>query len=99
MSPYTEKEITETDNNKPLLNFLEYYEYNMRMIYKSAKSSDKNSIATKNSKTKFNQAKELVNSVKNYPYKIRNGEQIKHIKGVGEQSINMINEIIETRDL
>ena len=48
---------------------------------------------------KINAIANLIKIIKNYPKEIKNGEELKDIKGVGKGSIEKINEIIQTSTL
>jgi DNA polymerase/3'-5' exonuclease PolX len=48
---------------------------------------------------KINAIANLIKIIKNYPKEIKNGEELKDIKGVGKGSIEKINEIIKTGTL
>jgi DNA polymerase/3'-5' exonuclease PolX len=48
---------------------------------------------------KINAIANLIKIIKNYPKKIKNGEELKDIKGVGKGSVEKINEIIKTGTL
>ena len=48
---------------------------------------------------KINAIANLIKIIKNYPKEIKNGEELKDIKGVGKGSIEKINEIIQTGTL
>jgi len=48
---------------------------------------------------KINAIANLIKIIKNYPKEIKNGEELKDIKGVGKGSIEKINEIIKTSTL
>ncbi len=81
------------DNNKHLFDeFVKYYKFIYSNYFKSEKSSTENHF-------KLNAIKKTIQIIANTKKQIISGEQLESIKGIGEKTINRINEILDTGTL
>lgn len=86
-----EQKITDYENNAHLIN--EWTKYVKILSYEYDKNPNiKNQFRLRSGKS-------VLSTIKKYPYVIVSGEQLKHIKDVGKESVKKINEILETGTL
>lgn len=84
--------IKNKDNTYIIDEFIRYYNWIYSNYYKSSKTPKENYY-------KLLVIKKTIDIISNFSKKIVNGNQLEHIKGIGEKTISRIDEIIKTGKL